>query len=69
MNGDLFPREPRRMRQPRKDVLRDQLAAAADEIVRLRIAIVLLCALPYYPRAPWWRRLYQRVLGTPKDFG
>lgn len=32
----LFPRLPRRMRQPAKDVLREQLLLAVDEIMRLR---------------------------------
>lgn len=31
----LFPREPRRLRQPTKDVMRDQLAIAADRIIEL----------------------------------
>jgi len=34
--NDLFPKPPKRMRQPKKDVLREQLVLAADEIVRLR---------------------------------
>lgn len=36
MPDQLFPREPRRMKQPAKDLLRDQLATAADELIRLR---------------------------------
>ncbi|HGM6931482.1 TPA: hypothetical protein ACKQDF_000952 [Stenotrophomonas maltophilia] len=36
MNAPLFPREPRRMKQPAKDVLREQLVVAADEVIRLR---------------------------------
>lgn len=36
MNAQLFPREPRRMKQPAKDVLREQLVVAADEVIRLR---------------------------------
>ena len=36
MNAQLFPREPRRMKQPPKDVLREQLVTAADELIRLR---------------------------------
>src|SRR5690606_34749725 len=32
----LFPKPPKRMRQPPKDLLREQLATAADEIIRLR---------------------------------
>lgn len=36
MNPQLFPRPPRRMKQPAKDTLRDQLVIAADELIRLR---------------------------------
>lgn len=36
MNPQLFPREPRRMKQPAKEVLREQLVVAADEVIRLR---------------------------------
>ncbi|GAB3054401.1 hypothetical protein [Stenotrophomonas tumulicola] len=35
MNPQLFPKPPRRMKQPAKDVLRDQLAVAADRIIEL----------------------------------
>ncbi|WP_268739007.1 hypothetical protein [Luteimonas fraxinea] len=41
------------MKQPRKDVLRDQLVLAATEIERLRIENERL-------RRPWWRRLIPR---------
>jgi hypothetical protein len=61
----------KQMRQPRKDVLREQLALAADEIIRLKtvmaeahtIASKLLAAerarvtWKPAPPAPWWRRL------------
>lgn len=36
MSAQLFPRPPRRMKQPAKDLLREQLATAADELIRLR---------------------------------
>lgn len=36
MKQQLFPRQPRRLRQPSKDFLREQLAMAADEIIRIR---------------------------------
>lgn len=36
MNPQLFPRQPRRMKQPAKDMLREQLVLAADEVIRLR---------------------------------
>lgn len=32
----LFPKPPKQMKQPRKDVLRTQLVVAAQEIERLR---------------------------------
>lgn len=32
----LFPKPAKQMRQPPKDLLREQLALAADEIIRLR---------------------------------
>lgn len=51
--SDLFPRPPRRMKQPRKDLLREELARAAAEIERLRIENGNL-------RRPWWRRLIPR---------
>lgn len=44
--SDLFPRPRKRKRQPSADKLREQLALAADEIIRLR--------------TPWWRRLFAR---------
>ncbi|MDC7805571.1 hypothetical protein PQS31_01830 [Luteimonas sp BLCC-B24] len=53
MSQQLFPRAPRRMKQPRKDLLRDELARAAAEIERLRIENEHL-------RRPWWRRLIPR---------
>ena len=50
----LFPRPSRRMKQPRKDVLQDQLAQAADMIERQAREIERL-------RLPWWRRLSRRL--------
>lgn len=35
-SAQLFPKPPKRMKQPSKDVLRDQLVQAAEEIERLR---------------------------------
>jgi hypothetical protein len=43
----LFPRAPKRKKQPRTEQLRQQLRLAADEIIRLR--------------TPWWRRLFRRI--------
>ncbi|PPU46813.1 hypothetical protein XarbCFBP7697_14265 [Xanthomonas arboricola] len=43
----LFPREPRRMKQPAKDLLRQQLAMAADHIERVTAenhALRAICA-------------------------
>ena len=53
MTDQLFPRPPRRMRQPRKDQLRDELARAAARIEALETENEHL-------RRPWWRRLLQR---------
>lgn len=36
MNPQLFPKPAKRMKQPSKELLREQLATAADEIIRLR---------------------------------
>ncbi|HYG06493.1 MAG TPA: hypothetical protein VD865_08770 [Stenotrophomonas sp.] len=53
MKSQLFPKPPKRMRQPRKDQLREELARAAAEIERLRSENEHL-------RQPWWRRLIER---------
>lgn len=50
MTSDLLPRPPRRMLQPRKSILREQLAQATGEIERQRAENERL-------RAPWWRRI------------
>lgn len=42
MNAQLFPREPRRMKQPATDVLREQLVVAADEVIRLCAEVLRL---------------------------
>jgi hypothetical protein len=63
------------MQQPTKDFLKDQLALAADEIIRLRESNVLIaeawlqreasrvdpCLLPQMPPLPrpWWRRWFR----------
>lgn len=47
---DIFgPRPSRQMRQPKKDVLREQLALAADEIISLRQRLTAFCE----PDAPY----------------
>jgi hypothetical protein len=53
MKAQLFPRLPRRMKQPPKSALRDQLASITEEVIQLR-------AENQYLRAPWWRRLMMR---------
>lgn len=52
-----------RMLQPRKDVLREQLALAADEIIRLReqremlfYHAVELTERRWWHRLMWWRK-------------
>lgn len=54
MNDQLIPKEPRRMKQPRKDILRDQLALAADTIAQQKREIE-------YLRRPWWRRILRKA--------
>lgn len=66
------------MKQPTKDTLREQLAIAADEIIRLKGelawltdgATVILYREPVpmyvFGRKPWWHRLWDKckaVLG------
>jgi hypothetical protein len=36
----MFPKLPKRMKQPRKDVLYDQLRLAADAIIRERAKVI-----------------------------
>lgn len=60
----------RAMKQPRKDVLRDQLVLAADEIIRLRGVIDTICRMHTWReyhgqaaekgKAPWWFRIFRR---------
>ena len=50
----LIPRAPRRMKQPRKDLLREQLALAATTIEQQRAELERL-------RAPWWRRIWRKA--------
>lgn len=49
------------MKQPTKDALREQLALAADEIIRLKswqlCAAELIRELRGH-RRPWWKRLW-----------
>ncbi|WP_414617000.1 hypothetical protein [Stenotrophomonas muris] len=52
MNAQLFPREPRRMKQPAKDVLREQLVVAADEVIRLRAEVLRLRGQIYQATEP-----------------
>lgn len=52
MNDQLIPKQPRRLLQPSKQVLRDQLALAATEIERLRWKLDWL-------KQPWWKRLFR----------
>lgn len=56
MKPQLFPREPKRIRQPRKHVLREQLRLAADRIIELEAA-------RRHPLRTWLRRIFRR--GSP----
>lgn len=53
MTDQLFPRDPRRMRQPKKEALREAVTVLTDELIRQRAENERL-------RRPWWRRLFQR---------
>lgn len=57
MKEQMFPRDPRRMKQPTKNTLRDQLAIAASRIEQLTTENERL-------RRPWWRRVIERAKGT-----
>ena len=50
----LIPRPPRRMHQPRKDLLRDAVAALTEENIRLRLEVERL-------RTPWWRMAWKKL--------
>ncbi len=56
MKNDLFPHAPRRMKQPRKALLRDALTAITEENIRLRAEVEFL-------RKPWLLRLIRRKRG------
>jgi hypothetical protein len=55
--NDLIPRQPRRMRQPRKAVLRQRIRNLEATVYRLEAELVRR-------RVPWWRRLAVWVRGV-----
>ena len=50
----LIPRQPRQMKQPRKDMLRDAVVALTAENIRLREENARL-------RLPWWKRVLRKA--------
>lgn len=54
----LFPRLPKRLRQPSKEVLREQLRLAADRIIEQGEQIERHAERQRIAR--WWRRLFRR---------
>jgi hypothetical protein len=57
----------RRMRQPRKDVLREQLALAADRIIAERMQAEYTRGIYEFAlwraSTPWWRHLWNSITG------
>lgn len=51
---DLIPREPRKMRQPKKELLRQALEDMTSEVIRLRAEIEKL-------KTPWWRKVWRKA--------
>ena len=49
----LIPREPRVMRQPKKELLRQAVVELTNENIRLRAENARL-------RRPWWKRLLRK---------
>ena len=49
----LIPRQPRQMKQPRKEMLRDAVVALTAENIRLREENARL-------RLPWWKRVLRK---------
>ena len=49
----LIPRQPRTMRQPRKELLRQAVIELTNENIRLREENARL-------RHPWWKRLLRK---------
>lgn len=55
----LVPKLPKRLHQPRKALLREHLAAAADTIIAQAETIESQREQLETLRAPWWRRLWR----------
>lgn len=67
----MFPKPARRMRQPRKEKLREELARAASVIEEQRVTIEYLERViettrslmgwnrPPRIRRPWWHRIFR----------
>lgn len=55
--SELFPKAPRRMKQPAKSVLYDHLRVAAEELERTHAENETLRAENARLRRPWWRRI------------
>jgi hypothetical protein len=71
---NLIPRAPKRKKQPTAECYREQLALAADEIIRLREFIesagwsfpsAHFYAIPVPKRPSWWQKLMDEIAETP----
>lgn len=60
MTDQLIPRQPRRLRQPTKAVLREHLAIAASELERTHAEIERLRFENKQLRQPWLKRLLRK---------
>lgn len=61
MNGQLFPKPKRRLKQPTKDCLRQELARSASTIERQAVTIEQQRIQIEHLRQPWWRRLLRKA--------
>lgn len=63
---NLIPRAPKRKKQPTAECMRQQLALAADEIIGLRMQLLMERAIYVRSHRPsWWQKLMDEIAETP----